>query len=227
MGYMQYYLLIIALQYLMGLGFGIRSLAAAAVVAWLLRRWLPDPYLYFKHASRVHSLKIQIAQNSENVTARRDLAKIHLDRRRPRRAIPLLEQALRRDAESAELWYLLGRVLLEAGRPADALPPLVEAASRDEKLLRGEVYLVAARALEALKRHEEAEESLLRYLAMSSSTIEGRVRLARVRRKQGHDEGAREALRDAIQTHATVPRYRRRAELRWYLLARVMQLGLL
>lgn len=221
MGYLQYYFLILALQYVTGLGISYWQLGAAAVAAWLLRRWLPDPYLYFRFAACVRSLRTQIAANPDNATARRDLARIHLARRRPSRAIPLLEEARRRDPESAELAYLLGCALLAANRPSEALAPLVEAAGRDEKLLRGEVYLAAARALEELGRAGEAEDALLRYLALNSSTVEGRVRLSRVRRRQGNSAGAAEARRDALHTFAALPRFRRRAELRWYLLARL------
>ena len=46
MGYLAYYLL------LFGASWALRYpyLLVAVVVVWLSRRWLPDPYLYLKHA---------------------------------------------------------------------------------------------------------------------------------------------------------------------------------
>lgn len=222
MGYVPYYLL-----FLVG-GWALRYpyLLLLAVAVWLLRRWIPDPLLYFKHAGHVRRLKVEIRENADNVTARRDLAKIWLAKNRPRRAIPLLEEARRRDHESEELPFLLGKALFLSGRAEEALPLLVEAAQKNERHLYGESYLVAGKALFKLRRFAEAEDALTRYLAINSSSVEGRVMLACARRELADAEGARQAMREALETFAQVPRFRRRAEWRWYLRARLMTVGL-
>ncbi len=222
MGYLPYYLIWIVA------GFALRYpyLLAGALIVFLLRPWIPDPYLFLKHLRRVRMLKAQIAQNPDNATARRDLAKIWLEKRRPRRAIKLIEEARRRDPESEELLFLLGKALLLAGRPADALAPLVEAATKNERFQYGEAYLVAGRALYALNRCAEAEDAFARYVAINSSSVEGRVRLACARRELRDREGAKQATREALETFAHVPRFRQRAELLWYLRARLMTVGL-
>jgi tetratricopeptide (TPR) repeat protein len=222
MGYWTYYLLLFGASYLLRYPW----LLAAAAVVWLARRWLPDPYLYFRHAGHVARLKRDIRQNADNVTARRDLAKIWLTKRRPRKAIPLLDEARRRDPDSAELALLAGTARLEAGRAEEALPLLVEAATKNERQQYGQAYLVAGRALAKLARWAEAEDAFGRYLAINSSSVEGRVRLACVRRELKDSTGARAAMREALDTFADVPRYRRRAELKWYLRARLMTVGL-
>jgi predicted Zn-dependent protease len=226
MGYLSYYLAFVALQYVAGWGLRYPQLLVGAALLVVLRRWLPDPYLFVKHARRVQALKAQIAQNAENATARRDLAKIWLEKRRPRRAVPLLVEALRRDPASAELALLHGKALLAAGRAAEALPPLVEAEGRDERIYYGEAYLLAGRALLALGRAAEAEDALERYLKINSSSVEGYVRLAAARREQRDVDGARAAMRDAVDTFSQVPRFRQRAELRWVLRAYLMRVGL-
>src|SRR5262245_25734761 len=108
MGYLPYYLIWIFAGYFLRYPW----LLVGIAVVWVVRRWLPDPYLFFKHAGHVRRLKQQIAQNPDNATARRDLAKIWLEKRRPKRAIPLVREALRRDPESEELHFLLGKSLL-------------------------------------------------------------------------------------------------------------------
>jgi predicted Zn-dependent protease len=222
MGYLPYYLLPIVASYALRYPW----LLGGVLIAFVVRRWLPDPYLFLKHLRRVRSLKTEIAQNPDNATARRDLAKIWLEKKRPRRAIPLLEEARRRDPDSAELPFLLGKALVMAGRPADALAPLVEAAGKNERFQYGEAYLVAGRALYALDRCAEAEDAFARYVAINSSTVEGRVRLACARREQKDVAGAKEATREALETFAHVPRFRQRAELLWYVRARLMTVGL-
>lgn len=222
MGYLPYYLFTFVAAY--ALRYPYLLVAAAAV--FVLRRWLPDPYLFFKHAGKVRALRSQIAQNAENVVARRDLAKIWLEKRRPRRALKLLEEARRRDGASEELAFLYGKALLLAGQPEAALAPLVEAASKNERFQYGDAYLIAGRALYALDRNAEAEDAFARYVAINSSSVEGRVRLACARREQRNQTGAREATREALETFSHVPRFRQRAEFVWYLRARLMSFGL-
>jgi len=221
-GYLLYYLIPVALSYALRYPY----LLLAAVVIFVVRRWLPDPYLWLKHAGRVRNLKAQIAQNADNVTARRDLAKILLEKRRPRRALRLLEEARRCDKENVELAFLHGKALLLAGRPEEALPPLVEAAQRNEKFQYGDAYLIAGRALYALDRNAEAEDAFARYVGINSSTVEGRVRLACARRELRDAAGCKAATREALETFAHVPRFRQRKELFWYLRARLMTVGL-
>ena len=222
MGYLAYYL------FCFGASWALRYpyLLLAALAVWLCRRWLPDPYLYLKHAGHVRRLEGEIGANADNVTARRDLVKIWLTRKRPRRAIPLLVEARRRDGDSAELALLLGKALFLAGRAGEALPLLVESAAANERHMYGEAYLVAGKALHALGRFPEAEDAFVRYLSINSSSVEGRVLTARARRALKDDSGAAAATREALETFAAVPRFRRRAELGWYLRARLMTLGL-
>jgi tetratricopeptide (TPR) repeat protein len=196
-------------------------LLGTLLVLYLLRGRLPDPWVYFRTAGRIRSLKIQIAQNADNAIARRDLAMVWLERRRPRRAIQLLEEARRRDSESAELSFLLALAYTRTGRHEDALPLLVDAQARDPKLRYGEIYLVAGIALAQLGRDAEAEDALLRFLKINASSVEGWVRLARLRRRQKDEEGAKAALLGAVEAFEQSPKFRRRREFGWYVRAQL------
>ncbi|HEY7955896.1 MAG TPA: tetratricopeptide repeat protein [Polyangia bacterium] len=222
MGYVPYYLLFFVAAW----AFAYPWLLLAVGAIFLFRRFLPDTFLLVKHARRVRSLKAQIAQNAENVTARRDLAKIWIEKRRPRRALKLLEEARRRDPDSEELAFLQGLALLLSGRPAEALAPLVHAANQNERFQYGDAYLIAGRALYALGRSAEAEDAFARFVTINSSSVEGRVRLACARRELRDRDGARLAVRAARETFAHVPRFRQRQELGWYLRACLMSIGL-
>ncbi|HEY5949533.1 MAG TPA: tetratricopeptide repeat protein [Kofleriaceae bacterium] len=196
------------------------SVLVIIAVALVARRWLPDPVLYLRHAGRVHSLQQQVEINPANATARAQLAEVWLAKRRPRRAIPLLTQALQRDDKSAELRYLLGLAYLRAGKPNEALEPLATALASDPKLRYGSAYLAIGDALAAVGQRDEAVEAYQRFLKINTSSLEGYCKLARVLRRSGDAAGADKACREAVETYRVLPRYQRRKQLGWWLRAK-------
>src|SRR5689334_23044257 len=188
MGYYGYYLALMALTYALEQPW----IMALAVVFVVLRRFIPDPWVVARTWGRIRALDAQIAANPANVTARRDLATIWLERLRPGRALALLDEARKRHPDDAELLYLTGLARLRSGDREGALEPLVKAVEIDPRVRFGEPYLVAAEALSDLGRLEEAEDALERYTSVSSSSMQGWVRLAGVRRRRGDAKGADE-----------------------------------
>src|SRR4051794_34716051 len=171
-----YYLFWIAAPVLIAVVSSHPAVLGVVVVGLVARRWLPDPYLAFKHRGRVRALEVDVAANPGNVTARRDLASIWLEKRRASRALPLLAQALERDAKSSELLYLNGVAHLLAGRPQPAVDALISVIHLEPGFRYGEPYLRAADALIALKRWEDADEALQHYVKKNSSSLEARYK---------------------------------------------------
>jgi predicted Zn-dependent protease len=215
MGYWTYYLAWMLLSYAAHQPWMLAGIA----VFFVLRPFVPDPVLVARTFRRIRTLDAQIAANPANVTARRDLAVIWLERLRPGRALALLDEARRRHPDDAELLYLTGLARLRSGDREGALEPLVKAVEIDPRVRFGEPYLVAAEALTDLGRLEEAEDALDRYTSMNSSSLQGWVRLADVRKRRGDKTGAAEALKEALATWKQVPGYRRRGEFGWWLRA--------
>ena len=215
MNYLPYYLIPVLLWQLTSSP----VLLGLLLAVYLARGVLPDPYLWLKHRGHVRRLRADIAANPENATARRDLALIWLTKRRPARALPLIEEARRREPEAPQLLYLKGQALLESGDAQGAIEPLVEALRLKERMQYGEGYLLCGRALAEVGRHEDAEDAFQRYLKINSSSVQGWALLARLRRKKGDAPGAKKARQEALSTFAHVPGFRRRTELRWYLQA--------
>jgi tetratricopeptide (TPR) repeat protein len=166
-------------------------------------------------------LQRQVDANPANVTARRDLARTYLERRLPRRALKLLDEARQRDPESAELLYLTGLARLRAGRAEDALDPLVAAVQKDDRVSFGEAYLVAGDALTQLGRHEEAIDAYERFTETNSSSVQGFIKLALAQRAHGAEGDAKESLQEGLRTFGQLPGYRRRKELGWWLRAQL------
>jgi tetratricopeptide (TPR) repeat protein len=187
------------------------------VIGLVARRWLPDPFMFLKHRARVRSLQIDIDTNPSNATARRDLAKIWLEKHRPRRALPLLDQAIARDPNSVELVFLSGISHLLAGQHEQAVEALVAVTHRQPNYLYGEAYLRAADALAALGRWDDADDALERYVKFNSSSVEGRFKRARVCKARKDGDGARRALADLKDVWRSLPSYQRRKQFGWYI----------
>ncbi|HEX6766322.1 MAG TPA: tetratricopeptide repeat protein [Polyangiaceae bacterium] len=221
-GYWTYYLAWFALAYAIRYPW----LALGALVFFLLRKVVPDPFVLLRTAGRIGALRRQIEANPANVTARRDLAMILVERLRPRAALPLLVEARERDPNNAELAYLLGLARFRSGDAEGALAPLVEAVELDPRVRFGEPYLCAALALVRLGRLEEAEDAFERYVDSNSSSVEGHVRLAVVRSHRDDKEGAKKALAEALETWRQIPPYQRRKQLRWWFRAQFARLAI-
>jgi tetratricopeptide (TPR) repeat protein len=219
-GYWTYYLAIMALTYALHRPW----VMVGALVFFVLRPFIPDPFVVARTWGRIRSLDAQITANPANVTARRDLAEIWLQRLRPRRALTLLDEARVRAPDDAELLYLTGVARFRSGDAKGALDPVVKAVEIDPRVRFGEPYLLAGEALLALGQLEEAEDALDRYVASNSSSLQGYVRLAEVHRRRGNPEAAKKAIREALDTFAQLPSYKRRAELRFWLRAWVARL---
>jgi tetratricopeptide (TPR) repeat protein len=220
MGYWSYYAVWLVLAYFEHNPW----LIAPIALFFLLRPVLPDPWVWMRTYSRIRRLRRETAANPANVTARRDLARLYLELRRPKAALVALDEARARHPKDAELLYLTGVARLRSGDAEGALEPIVACVEEDPRLLFGEPYRVAADALERLGRLEEAEDALERYTSHNSSSIEAHTRLASVRSRRGDKEGARAALREALSTWGQIPWFRRRREVKWWLIANVARL---
>jgi tetratricopeptide (TPR) repeat protein len=218
-GWGSYYLFWMVVPALLALVSDHPAVLGLVVVGFLARRWLPDPFLWIKYWGRIRTLEYEVNANPGNVTARRDLAAIWLEKRRPLRALPLLEQALARDPESTELLYLRGVCQLLARQYEPAVATLVELVTRDPRARYGEPYLRAADALIALQRWDDAEEALERFLQINSSNVEAHYKQARIRRARKDREGAARAVRELRQVWRSLPPFQRRNQIGWYVRA--------
>jgi hypothetical protein len=178
--------------------------------------WLPDPAVWLRSHKKKRALEDAVLLNPQNLTARRDLAVISLERKQPRRAITSLVDVQQRES-SAETEFLLGWAYVEAGDNAAALPPLQRALSLDAKLRYGDPHLLLGRAHAALGQLEQAQAAFEAFLAINTSSLEGQIRLARVKSARNDDVGARAARTAARTTYRLLPGFQKRRQRAWWL----------
>lgn len=200
------------------------AIAVAAVLAFVLRDRIPDPAAIFRSMGRAGRLKRDILANPANVTARRDLALVYLDLKRPGAAADVIEAAIQRNPENAELSFLKGLASFRAGRYEAALAPLVHAVELQPGISQGDPFLVAARALVELNKLDEALDAVERYLDLNQSSIEGYVTLSRIQRKRGDKKEAQRSLDEATSTWAQLPAFHKRKQRVWWMRSLVERL---
>src|SRR5262249_11230274 len=102
-------------------------LLVGVAIFFVLRPFIPDPVVWLRTQGRIRALETQVKANAANVTARRELAEIYLERLRPAKAKKLLDEALTRDDRNAELLYLQALARLRSGDAEGAIDPIVRA----------------------------------------------------------------------------------------------------
>lgn len=217
MGYFVYYLGWLVLSYVIA----DPRLLIGFLVLFLAHRWLPDPVASVRRYRRSRLLRAQIEMNPANATARRDLARLLLEWRRPGAALVLLDEALVKQPNDAELNYYRGRALIGAGRADDALAALARALELDAGVGQGEPYLLAGDAHAQRGRTAEAEEAYSHFVSENHSHIEARRKLADMQALRGDAEAARRTRSDAVATFGQLPGYLRRRQLGAYLRLRL------
>jgi tetratricopeptide (TPR) repeat protein len=193
--------------------------AAVAVVGFLARRWLPDPFLFFKYSGRVATLSHEVAANPHNAVAQRELALIYLEKGRPGKAIALLEAALKRDPDSADLLYHYGRALLGGCRCQEAADSLAAAVACDGRIAYGDAHLRAGDALVQLRRFEEAEAAFQRAVRVNASNVEALYKLGVARASRSDRAQAKAAFLEARTTYHQLPGFQKRKTWLWALRA--------
>jgi hypothetical protein len=183
----------------------------------VLRRWIPDPSALLRAFRRAGTLRKQVDLNPHNVTARRDLAMILLDLRRPRAALTLVEQALERTPKEGELLYLQGLALHRLGLHEQALTPLECALEQRATMHSGAPRLVAGNAMLALGRTDQAIDAYQAYAESNHSDVGVHLQLAKAYRRHKDAAGVRQSLSKAQQIWSTVPGWiRRKSRGRWF-----------
>lgn len=195
------------------------EIIAVAVVAFVLRNHVPDPVVWLRTGRRQRQLENAIEVNPENVTARRDLATVQLERRRPARAVATLAPAIAREPASAELHFLLGCAHLQAGDAQQSIASLERAIALDERVRYGDPFLRKGDAHRALGDVDGALAAYEKFVQINGSSLEGLVKLARARSRKGDRGGAKSALEEARRTFRQLPAFRRKGQWTWAIAA--------
>ncbi|RRJ65291.1 hypothetical protein EHV15_22040 [Paenibacillus oralis] len=189
------------------------------IVYFLDRRFIgifPSVTKPFKRSRSISRLRQQLALSPFDVSSKRELARLLLERKRYREAWDLLEDVKSSSETSAEFWSDLGTALLGLGRLEEGEEQMLRALSLNDRVKYGQPYLLLASAFRD-KDPQKALDYAAKFGEIQSSSSEAYYLLAGLYQSLGRKEEARRALNESIAVYRSLPKYKKRQERKWAL----------
>jgi len=163
-------------------------------------------------------LKQELAVNPHHTSGKLELARLLLEKGRYHEAMPYLQSALEKMPDTPEVRYELGLCRLKLGDLEQGEQEITGALEQNPKVRYGEPYLRLAEAF-SRKDTTKALHYLEQFQKIQYSSCEAFYRLGKLYQQLGRRSEARQAFKEAVEIYRGLPKYKRRTERRWALLA--------
>ncbi|MFB5673527.1 tetratricopeptide repeat protein [Paenibacillus terreus] len=170
----------------------------------------------WKRRRNESKLRQQIALNANDVSARFDLARSLLERKKHGEALRLLHDIRSSYEQSADYWCAVGTAELMDGDKEQGEAHLLQALEINPRVQYGEPYLRLAAAFRGTD-HNKALAYLGQFQDIQSSSSEGYYLSGMLYRSLGMKPEAAEAFAQSLAVYRSLPKYRRRSERKWAL----------
>lgn len=213
------------LWYILGSPF-LALLVLLLVLYFLDRRFIglmPSLVKPIKRMRQTSRLREELRLNPHYTSAKHELARLLMERKRYREAAELLEQVKERTDESDDLNAELAICYLHLGRS--------EGPIMLEKVLEGNPRVKYGEPLLILGRHfsksepERAIQHLRQFQEVHASSVQGHYRLGQIFEALDRQHDAKSAFREAQEIYRSLPKYKRKSERRWFILSMLKTLG--
>lgn len=188
------------------------------LIGYLLdRRFIglsPSVIRPFRTTARIRKLRASLELNPHHTSDRLEMARLLLERRKYREALPHLEQCLQAIPDSAQIRVEIGLCHLKSGNLEKGEKWILEALEREPRVQYGEPYLRLAEAFGSAQP-DKALQYLERFRSIHSSSCEGYYRLGRMYAKLNRVTESRKAYEEAIEIYRQLPRYQKRSQRAW------------
>ncbi|WP_168122072.1 hypothetical protein [Paenibacillus sp. HB172176] len=202
------------------LGNPILAIIVVLVLLYVLdRRFVgltPSILKPLKKGKRIRALKDQIENSPNLVSAKQELARLLIERKKFKEALKLLEPLQEVLEDSAEFWDDLGHCCWKLGDRDRGNRFMLRALELNPRVKYGEPYLRLA-VMHAQKDKELALTYLSAFQELQSSSCEAYYRLADIYKSMQREQEAKAAAEEGLRMYRSLPRYRKRAERGWAL----------
>ncbi|OUN00691.1 MAG: hypothetical protein BAA02_13350 [Paenibacillaceae bacterium ZCTH02-B3] len=172
-----------------------------------------------KRMRQLSQLRAQIGVNPHDHSAKMQLVRLLVEMKRYKSARELLLEMRTNMEHSAEFWSELGACELALGRPDEGERHMERALEINPRVKYGEPYLRLAETF-ASRDPAKALGYLHRFRDIHSSSCEALYRLGQLYLTLGQKKEAAQAFRECVDIYRALPRYMKRRERKWALLAR-------
>jgi tetratricopeptide (TPR) repeat protein len=184
--------------------------------------FIPDPFKALRASSRIGELRKIVSVNPHDGRSLKELGVLLVEKGNFRKAAECFRSAETKMADDPEFNYYYGIAEVRTGDVVNGRE-LVEKALRDSpKLKYGEPYLMMAEAYIDRADYRNALPLLAKFVEIHSSSSRGFYRLGLVEMKLGMKEEGTSHLRKSIKVFKSAPLFKRRADRKWALKARIL-----
>ena len=168
-------------------------------------------------------IRRELELQPHNTSAKHEAARLLIEKKRFAEALRYLEQ-IRPVIDSADVEYETGFCLMKLGRLEEGERLVLRSLEMNPRVKYGEPYLRLGE-LFAGTDPEKAIRYLEQFRQLHSASCEGYYRLGVLYGKLGRAAEAKQAFQEAIHIYRGLPKYKRRSERRWALLAWLRSMG--
>lgn len=184
----------------------------------------PSLFKPLQRGRRMAKLQQSIRLNPHDTSAKHELARLCMEKRKYREALDLLQQIRHILDDSSDVLAEMGICQLKLQQLEEGEALILKAVDRNPRVMYGEPYLQLGEAF-ARKYPDKAIHYLETFRDIQSSSCLGYYRLGQLYEQLGRSEDALASYHEVIELYRSLPKYKRKSERRWFLLALFKTMG--
>jgi tetratricopeptide (TPR) repeat protein len=196
-------------------------LVLLAIVYVLDRRFIgltPSLFRPFKRNRRLSAVKRELESHPHDTRSKLEAARLLMEKNKYREALVYLEQVQPVMDDSAEVLVETGLCKLKTGETEDGEAFILRGLELNPRVHYGEPYLRLAEAFKS-SDPEKALRYVVQFREVHSSSCEAYFRLGQLYELMGRKEAAKDAYEETARIYRGLPKYKRKSERRFALLA--------
>ncbi|OKP77152.1 hypothetical protein A3844_02230 [Paenibacillus helianthi] len=170
----------------------------------------------FRRSRQMSRLRTTISLNPNDVSAKFDLARLLIERKRYSESKELLVQIADRYEQSAEYWVELGYANLKLGLLPEGEAQMLQGLEINRKAQYGQPYLRLAETFRNTD-HDKALHYVTQFQEIQSSSSEAYYLAGSMYKALGRVDDAKRAFAESTAIYRSLPKYKKRQERRWAL----------
>lgn len=217
---MSKFFLFVFLWWIVGNPF-IAALVLILIIYFIDRRYIglfPSLTKPFKRNQRLSRLLQELRSQPHNTSAKLEAARIYTEKKKYSEALKYLLEVKPVMEDSADVLSEIGLCYLKLNDLDKGEQYILQALEKNPKVKYGDPYLKLGEAFAEVNANK-AVAYLQQFKDIHSSSCEAYVRLGAIYQSLGLTQEAKKAYQEAVDIYQGLPKYKRKAERRWALIA--------